>query len=154
DAKLRIWIENHQVSVTANRDRSFPALDSRESRGSVAHPFRHMRQSIAASKCHRPDRSQPELQGRYSTPSAHEVSFLAEFHCGKRRRMIRNDRVDDPIAKRGPESFAILAITYRRRAFEFCCAVGDLFGGKGEVMRTGLDAHAKSVGSRFPQRLS
>src|SRR5262249_47007226 len=104
------------------------------------------------STSHRPDRSQPELQGRYSTPSAYEVSFLAEFHCGKRRRMIRNDCVDDPIAKRGPESFAIPPITYRRRAFSFCSAVGNVLASKCEVMRTGLDAHANSLGSRFLQR--
>ena len=59
--------------------------------------------------------------------------------------MVGADRVDQALPQSLPEPFAVFALPDRWRTLVARVAVGDLFGGEREVMRTGLDGQRQSL---------
>ena len=55
--------------------------------------------------------------------------------------MIRYHEVNRAVAQRGPKLFTIVAFANWRTTLEFRGAVGDIFGGEVEIMRTCLNRY-------------
>src|SRR5882724_8285069 len=82
-----------------------------------------------------PNSRQAKLQGRDTAPRIHEMAGLAQLHLGRARRMTRDDEVDCAFAQCFPKLFAVFPFADRRTAFEFSRAIGNVFGGKMQIMR-------------------
>ena len=53
--------------------------------------------------------------------------------------MVGNDHLNQPALQHLPKLIAIPELANRRRTLELGRAVGNAFGGKAKIMRTGLD---------------
>ena len=65
--------------------------------------------------------------------------------------MIGGDEIDDVISQSVPELFAVFFFANGRSAFEFGSAIGNVFGGKRQIVRAGLHGDARASGFRFAQ---
>ena len=65
--------------------------------------------------------------------------------------MVRRDEVNYAIAQPLPKSLAVFAAANRRGTFVLCGAVGDLFGGQMNIVRTGFRSDGKDAVVRRAQ---
>ena len=61
-------------------------------------------------------------------------------------RVVGDDEVDDAVEQRLPELVAVGRVADRRAALELRCAVRDLLGLEGQVVRAGLDRQRQTLG--------
>ena len=90
-----------------------------------------------------PHDRQPELQRRDASPRAHEVAIVEVLQRRRRRRVVGGDQIDVAVDQRRPQALAIGSRADRRRALERRRAVGDLFGGKRQVVRARFHAQRR-----------
>ena len=87
----------------------------------------------------RPHDGQRDGEAGDAAPGEIEAAFVEALHLGRAGRVVGDDHVDDAFAQTLPERFAVGAAADGRRALEQRRAVGNLFRGKVQIVRAGLD---------------
>src|SRR5437870_4815371 len=136
EAKLSFRIPNHDVSIAADRERSFSPLHPDQSRRRPTTPFRKPVDRESAFARFGPPYRQTKLQSSNTAPDFQDISLLSQFHCRRARRMIADDHIKRAIAQRLPKRFAICTLTERRAAFEFRRAARTFFGSKMQIVKS------------------
>jgi hypothetical protein len=131
----RLGIEDHKVRVGAGSDRRLCArLRPAEPRGRRGHPFSDplsspMPRCFMLSKA----RAAPG-QGLRCRPRPGPSGPFRAASSRAGRGVVGGHHVDQAFFERLPQRLAILRAANRRRAFEFGCAIRNVFGGKPQVM--------------------
>ena len=99
-----------------------------------------------------PHRRETELERRDAAPRADEVAGVLTLQRRRRRRVIGRDEIDIPCAERVPQPLPMIALADGRRALERGCAVGNLFGGKRQVVRARFDGERQTRGAGLANR--
>ena len=147
---LRIRIEDDKVRVAARGKRSLLVRSVPPTAPAPRHPFAQLVPS-PSPRWLIPVHSTGSASPRLAIPphASSQRPSITLLHLRRTRGVIGRYHVDQAIFKRLPQPLAILRTPNRRRAFVLRRAIGNLFCGKPQIVRTGLHGDGHAAFARF-----